>query len=62
LNRAITSLRATMRRRGFGYVSAMTLVVTLGGAAGMYAFENPIADPNGIHDFGTALWWTAMRS
>lgn len=60
LNGAIRSLRATMRRRGFGYVSAMTVVVTFGGAAGMYAFENPIADPNGIHDFGTAVWWTAM--
>ncbi len=39
VNRAIASLRASMRRRGFGYVMAMTMVVTLGGAAGMYALE-----------------------
>lgn len=60
MNRAMTSLRATMRRRGFSYVSALTLLVTIGGAAAMYAFENPVPDPAGIHDFGTALWWTAM--
>lgn len=60
LNRGMASLRATMRRRGFSYVSALTLLVTVGGAAAMYAFENTIPDPAGIHDFGTALWWTAM--
>jgi voltage-gated potassium channel len=60
LNRAMTSLRATMRRRGFAYVSALTLLVTLGGAAAMYAFENAVPDPAGIHDYATALWWTAM--
>ncbi len=60
LNRAMQSLRATMHRRGFGYVAALTLLVTLGGAAAMYAFENKVADPNGIHDYATALWWTAM--
>lgn len=60
LNRALGSLRTTMRRRGFGYVMAMTLLVTVGGAAGMYALENSVPDPAGIHDFGTALWWTAM--
>ena len=60
LNRALASLRATMQRRGFGYVMAMTVVVTLGGAAGMYGLENGVRDPAGIHDFGTALWWTSM--
>lgn len=60
LNRAMTSLRATMRRRGFAYVSALTLLVTIGGAAAMYAFENAVPDPAGIHDYATALWWTAM--
>lgn len=60
LNRAIASLRATMQRRGFAYVLAMTCVVTLGGAAGIYAFERDLPDPAGLHDFGTALWWTAM--
>jgi voltage-gated potassium channel len=60
LNRAIRSLRATMRRRGLGYVMAMTALVTIGGAAGMYSFERSVADPAGLHDYGTALWWTAM--
>ncbi|HTM04366.1 MAG TPA: potassium channel family protein [Vicinamibacterales bacterium] len=60
LNRALASLRTTMSRRGFGYVMAMTMIVTLGGAAAMLAFEHDVADPAGIHDFGTALWWTAM--
>ena len=60
LNRAMVSLRATMRRRGFAYVSALTLLVTFGGAAAMYTFENGVPDAGGIHDYGTALWWTAM--
>jgi voltage-gated potassium channel len=60
LNRAMASLRATLRRRGFGYVCALTVLVSLAGAAAMYAFENGVNDPAGIHDFPTALWWTAM--
>ena len=60
LNRALASLRATVARRGFGYVVAMSMVVTIGGAAGMYALERDVPDPAGIHDFGTAVWWTAM--
>jgi voltage-gated potassium channel len=49
-----------MSRRGFGYVIALTLVVTLVGAAGMYAFESTTPDGRGLKDYGTALWWTAM--
>jgi voltage-gated potassium channel len=60
LNRAMASLRATMRRRGFAYVAVLTALVTLGGAAAMYAFERDVTDPVGLHDFATALWWTAM--
>jgi len=60
LNRAISALRSTFRRRGVGYVTVTTLVVTLAGAAAMYAFENPVHDPGGIHDYVTALWWTSM--
>lgn len=58
LNRSIKSLGATMKRRGFGYVMLLALVVTFGGAAGMYALENP--NP-GFENYGMALWWTAMR-
>ena len=56
LNRGMRSLGATMGRRGFGYVVALTLVVTVAGAAGMYVFER---DP-GLDDYSAALWWTAM--
>jgi voltage-gated potassium channel len=56
----MASLRATMHRRGFAYVSVLTLLVTLAGAGAMLAFERDVPDPAGIHDFGTAFWWTAM--
>lgn len=58
LNRSMSSLRATMKRRAFGYVLMVTLIVTFAGAAGMYALENP--NP-GFNSYGMALWWTAMR-
>jgi len=58
LNRGMRALSATMSRRGFGYVAATTVLVTLGGAAGMFAFENDYAD--GLASYGEALWWTAM--
>ncbi len=58
LNRSMKSLGATMKRRAFGYVFIITLIVTFAGAAGMYAFENPNA---GFNSYGLALWWTAMR-
>lgn len=60
LNRGMRALGATMGRRGFGYVAALTLAITLVGAAGMLAFENEMPDERGIHSYGTALWWTAM--
>jgi voltage-gated potassium channel len=60
MNRGMAALRATMRRRGFTYVVALTMIATVAGAAAMYAFENGVSDPAGIHDYGTALWWTAM--
>ena len=36
----------------------MTFIITLSGAAGMYAFEN--GNPDGLNSYGEALWWTAM--
>jgi voltage-gated potassium channel len=56
LNRGMNALRASMGRRGFGYVLALTVVVILVGAAGMQAFEGPA----GFESYGEALWWTAM--
>lgn len=47
-----------MKRRAFGYVLTITIIVTFAGAAGMYALERPNA---GFDTYGMALWWTAMR-
>jgi voltage-gated potassium channel len=58
LNRSMKSLGATMKRRAFGYVFMITLIVTFAGAAGMYALENSNA---GFDSYPMALWWTAMR-
>lgn len=58
-NRGMRALGATLGRRGFGYVSMLTGLVTVLGAAGMYAFENAAAG-GGLDSYGTALWWTAM--
>jgi voltage-gated potassium channel len=60
LNRGMRALRASMGRRGFGYVLALTAVVTLVGAAGMQAFEAEGPSGGGLDSYGEALWWTAM--
>lgn len=61
LNRGVRSLGATLRRRGFGYVMALTLFVLFAGAAGILALEGDPQAPIGrIRDYGDALWWTAM--
>lgn len=58
LNRGMRALGASLNRRGFGYVIALTLLVAFTGAAGMYALEN--VAPGGLGSYGEALWWTAM--
>lgn len=58
LNRGMRALGGVLGRRGFGYVVALTLAVTLGGAAGMFAFENEAG--GSFKTYGDALWWTAM--
>lgn len=58
LNRGMKALSATMKRRAFGYVILLSLIVLFGGAAGMYAFEKDV--DGGLVDYGTALWWTSM--
>ena len=58
LNRSMKSLGATMHRRGVVYVVILALIVTFGGAAGMYAIERP---GQGFENYGMALWWTGMR-
>lgn len=58
LNRGMRALGASLHRRGFPYILALTAVVTTAGSAGMYAFESRI--DGGIDSYGEALWWTAM--
>jgi voltage-gated potassium channel len=58
LNRGMRALGASLRRRGFGYVLALTVLVAFAGAAGMYGFENGV--PDGLNSYGEALWWTTM--
>lgn len=58
LNRGMSALGASLRRRGFGYVLALTVLVEFAGAAGMYSFERGV--PGGLDGYGEALWWTAM--
>ena len=57
-NRGLKTLRASLGRYGFGYVVALTILVTLLGAAGMFAFERDQA--GGLDSYGEALWFTAM--
>lgn len=59
-NRSMNALRASLGRRGLGYVLVLTVFVALLGAGGMLAFE-PAADvQGGFTDYGDALWWTGM--
>lgn len=60
VNRGVKALRASMGRRGVGYVMSLTLVVALTGAAAMLAFESEVGDAGGFASYWDALWWTAM--
>ncbi|MBA3639401.1 MAG: ion transporter [Acidobacteria bacterium] len=59
-NRGMRTLGSTMGRRGFPYVAALTGVVLVLGAGGMYTFERDGGNQEGFSSFGAALWWTAM--
>ncbi|HZE07118.1 MAG TPA: ion transporter [Gemmatimonadaceae bacterium] len=59
LNRGMSALGRSMKRRGLGYVLALSTIITFGGAAAMYYFEQGVPN-DGIANFGSALWWTAM--
>lgn len=60
VNRGMRALSGGFRRRGLGYLSLLTLLVAITGAAGMYRFEYDAPGGPGFPDYGTALWWTAM--
>jgi voltage-gated potassium channel len=59
LNRGMRTLDRVLRRRGFGYVVALTVLVALVGAAGMHALERE-ASGGSLDGYGEALWWTGM--
>jgi voltage-gated potassium channel len=59
-NRGMNALRGTLKRRGFGYVGALTLLVVALGAAGMLYFEPAKEVRGGFHDYWDSLWWTGM--
>ena len=59
-NRSMNALRTTMRRRRFGYVLGLTVLVIVLGAAGMLSFEPDHEIEGGFTSYGHALWWTAM--
>lgn len=58
MNRGMKALGASLSRRGFGYVIALTVLVTFAGAAGMYTFESEV--PGGPNSYGESVWWTSM--
>lgn len=60
LYRGMNALRRGFSRHGLGYIIVFTVIVILIGAAGILEFEKNVPDPGGIHDYGEALWWTAM--
>lgn len=57
INRGMRVLGKTLKRRAFGYVLVLTLMICFVGAAGMYAFE---IQSGAFETYGDALWWTAM--
>jgi voltage-gated potassium channel len=71
LNRGMRATRRLLARRGIGYFAALTVLITLAGAAGMLSFEGPaalagqglgdeVARGAGLRGYGEALWWVAM--
>lgn len=59
-NRGMNALRASLSRRGLGYVLGLTLFVAFLGAGGMLAFEPASQVEGGFGNYLDALWWTAM--
>lgn len=59
-NRSMNALKATLRRRQFGYVVGLTLLVLALGSAGMLSFEPASDVQGGFTSYWDALWWTGM--
>lgn len=59
-NRGMNALRASLSRRGLGYVIGLTVTIALLGAGGMLAFEPASEVEGGFTSYADALWWTGM--
>ena len=59
-NRSVRALQGTLRRRQFGYVTMLTMLVIALGSAGMLSFESAAEVKGGFTDYWDALWWTGM--
>lgn len=59
-NRGMNALRASLSRRGLGYVIGLTGIIALLGAGGMLAFELATEVKGGFASYADALWWTGM--
>jgi voltage-gated potassium channel len=59
-NRGMNALRASLSRRGLGYVTGLTVLVALLGSGGMLAFEPASQVDGGFESYADALWWTGM--
>jgi voltage-gated potassium channel len=60
-DQGMRSIRGFLGRRGVGYAVTFTFVILFAGAAGMFHFEQISNDPQSIHTYQKALWWTAMQ-
>ena len=59
-NCGMNALRASLSRRGLGYVIVLTILIALLGAGGMFAFEPASQVQGGFGSYVDALWWTGM--
>jgi voltage-gated potassium channel len=57
LNKNIRLIAATMKRRGVGFVLAITTLVLFAGSAAIYTVESE--EPGGMRSLKTAIYWTA---
>ena len=60
-HQGLRSVGRTMGKKGIGYALVFTSTVVFAGAAGMLYFEKDLPGSQGIHNYPTALWWSAMQ-
>jgi voltage-gated potassium channel len=58
INRSMSGISASMKRRSFGYVFTGTIAVIFIGAFALYLFERRVNED--LQSYGSSLWTTAM--